>query len=407
MVREDGVVLYGAMIGDSHPSLRTAGQFQCSVDSAFASLDFGESLTTPDVLIAAGDMSYGEVIKIGSWPGLHQSSWSRAKTLEFEYIESLPNWAPVMDASVSRRPGVSSRYERTRDSIFTTSGRARYGSITELRHGINARVCAKAELAGRSGATGLWTLYDPTNEGFFFLVSHPWQSRLYHLSITSWAVSEATEEDCGMDLSKETLAAGSLGSEWTVQITRTALHILSISEQSQNFSCRTSMEFSSDRSVHAAAFDAGFPLVVLATRQGSAFSLELLRLVPPAGKDDVDDSPSVVFQRKIPLPDEPTCLQIVGIGDRTCAFVGTTAGGLILYEIVEASFSLLLVEQVEAQFMQDIPVVCESVALISSAEYKECTLVCGMRNGCLYSLNLEIDMEHPSQPSKSIHALQT
>ncbi|KAF2502774.1 hypothetical protein BU16DRAFT_554813 [Lophium mytilinum] len=401
LVREDGTVLYAVV----HPNASTvvvmsAGQLNCTVDSAFASLDIGFSLMSPDVLIAAGDMSYGEVIKIGHWSKGSQKIITRTETMEFEYIESLPNWAPLMDTVVSRLPGVKSKYERSRDTILTTSGRAPYSSISEIRHGLNARIWAAAELSDSLGNTGMWALLDPTGEGVFFLVSHPWQTRLYHLSIRSMEVSEIEEQNCDLELNRETFVACTLNLEWAVQVTENALHLLSISPENPQFRLVNRQDFPLDRPVRAATVDRRWPLIVLASRQGSEFSLELQHFVEPDDENGSSNAtPSFVFRARTPLSAEPTCVQLVGIRGRPYVFVGTRNAELLLFSLVGGDFVLVLKKQVEVSFMQGIPVVCESVTLLSSDERGEYTLICGMRNGCVYNLNLE---EHRTDPTISI-----
>ncbi|KAF2805093.1 uncharacterized protein BDZ99DRAFT_501973 [Mytilinidion resinicola] len=400
LVREDGTVLYAVV----HPNaslvvVTSAGQLNCIVDSAFASLNVGFSLMSPDVLIAAGDMSHGEIVKIGQWSKGSQKMFTRTESMELEYIESLPNWTPLMDTVVSRLPGVKSKYERSRDTILTTSGRAPYGSISEIRYGLNARIWAEADLSGSLGNTGMWALFDPTQEGVFFLVSHPWQTRLYHLSIESMEVSEIEEQNCDLELNKETFAACTLSLEWAVQVTENALHLLSISAENPQFRRVTRHDFPSDRPVRAATVDSRWPLIVLATRQGSEFGLELRHFAEPGdGTGCPNTSPSFVFQAQIPLSAEPTCVQLVDIHGKPYVFVGTRNAELLLFSLAGGDFVLVLEKQVEAGFMQGIPAVCESVALLSSDERGEYTLVCGMRNGCVYNLNLE---EHHTNPTIS------
>lgn len=64
LVREDGVVHYMQVNSRSGALTSKAGHFMCNVASAFASLDVGYYLDTPDVLVTAGDMSPGEIVKV-------------------------------------------------------------------------------------------------------------------------------------------------------------------------------------------------------------------------------------------------------------------------------------------------------------------------------------------------------
>lgn len=384
IVREDGVVIYVQVNPATHATTTSAGQFQCTVDSAFAGLDVGKSsfaLKNPDVLVAAGDMSYGELIKIGSWADESRKR-SRAETMAFEYVESIPNWAPINDAIVSRLPGVQSGFERSRETLFITGGRAPYGSISELRWGFNALVGASSDLPDITGVTGIWTLYDSTYDMTFFLLSIPLRSRLVHLDINTFEVAAISSEDCGLDLENETLAACSLMSRYPVQVTHNAIRLL-ISNTNTILTCEKLVEFPPERPVLAAALHSQYPLIVTATRQDSHIYLELRRLVEVEG--DIVFAPEITH----PLKNDPTCLALIEIDHVPYVFVATSGAELLIFRASPEGFALVMEERVWGHPLRGFPVVCESVALISAGSaHGEYELVCGMRNGTILILSL-------------------
>ena len=399
IIREDGIVHYVQVNPETHATATSAGQFECTVDSAFASLDVGRnffSLRNPDVLIAAGNMSYGELIKIGAWENDPRKR-SRAETMELEYLESLPNWAPITDTMVSRLPGVQTGYDRQREALFATTGRSPYGAVSELRWGLNALVGAAIDSPDFSGVTAMWTLYDAAHDGTFFLLSFPLGSYLFHLSIPSLEITDDFGEQCGIQLSEETLAAGSIGSYWAVQVTQKAIYLLNSSSADGVLLRDDTVEFPPDTTALAAAVHSQFPLVVTAIRHDTETRLELGQIVYPEGKASLENKATHS------LPADPTCLSIVDIDGIPHAFVGTTNALLLLFRIDGHGLTLVIEERVDDDALRGSPIVCENVALLTSKSADDAhVLVCGMRDGSLYSFDLRSRGEETLEPCRFI-----
>ncbi|OCL13256.1 hypothetical protein AOQ84DRAFT_118277 [Glonium stellatum] len=399
IIREDGIVHYVQVNPETHATTTSAGQFGCTVDSAFASLDVGRnffSLRNPDVLIAAGDMSYGELIKIGAWENDPRKR-SRAETMELEYLESLPNWAPITDTLISRLPGVQTGYDRQREALFATTGRSPYGAISELRWGLNALVGATIDSPDFSGVTAMWTLYDTTHDGTFFLLSFPLGSYLFHLSIPSLEITDDFGEQCGIQLGEETLTAGSVGSYWAVQVTHKAIYLLNSSSAEGVLLRDDTVEFPPGTTALAAAVHFQYPLVVTAVRHDTEIRLELGQIVDHEGKISLEQKATHS------LPADPTCLSIVEIDGMPHAFVGTTNAFLLLFRIDVRGLTLVMEERVDDDARRGSPIVCENVALLTSKSSGDVhMLVCGMRDGSLYNFELRSQAGETPEPLISL-----
>jgi hypothetical protein len=147
-------------------------------------------------------------------------------------LGTLPNWAPTVDfittdlfSTWDQETDVhgnkmvpwSERQPHRPDRVFATSGRGMKGSITEFRHGMEAKI--GIELDYGDILRQIWAL--PAVNGFHLLLSLPDRSTVLQLSsdLSSAAELQVAEENVQYDLSSRTLALEKLTDEVWVQIT--------------------------------------------------------------------------------------------------------------------------------------------------------------------------------------------
>ncbi|KAF2201275.1 hypothetical protein GQ43DRAFT_41412 [Delitschia confertaspora ATCC 74209] len=406
IAREDGIVIYVQVSTNAHTS--NAGYFNCSLGTAFASLDVfhepdkehpafeqlaaAEALSNADVLIGMGPDSDGQLNKVGDW----MTDWKSGKQFgSFDFIESIPNWAPASDAIVSQLSGLNTGHERQRGAILVASGREPYGSISELRRGLNALVHRFVDLPHLTGGvTGTWILDYGTDEDgssvrvyVILLVCLPPRSFVFRLSGSPGGDFDDIEEldgsagsEDGIERSHETLVACSSGEGVSIQVTREAILLLVRSDES--LSCVDKCSFPASSAVFAAAVRAGCPFVVAAFRQDSGVKL---RSVPiqPTGEGKF----SFGAHEDIPLPADVTCLELIAINGTWYLLMGTITSLILLFTIDEDGLLLVLKESLGELSTTSLLTVCESAALLDGPYGP--VIVCGMRNGELWSFNID------------------
>ena len=108
---------------------------------------------------------------------------------------------------------------RRPDRVFVSSGRGKLGCITELRHGLPARITQVAEYV--APIRNCWTMrpyHDEMQDGFLLLLSLPDRSAIIHFSDDFEDVIDQEEDTVPYDLSSRTLAAWD-GGDIIVQVT--------------------------------------------------------------------------------------------------------------------------------------------------------------------------------------------
>ena len=117
---------------------------------------------------------------------------------------ALPGWGRVL-----RRP----------DRAFVSSGRGKLGCITELRHGLPARITQVAEYV--APIRKCWTIrpiHGGMQEGFLLLLSLPDRTAVIHFSEDFEDVIDQEEDTVPYDLSSRTLATQD-SNDMIVQVT--------------------------------------------------------------------------------------------------------------------------------------------------------------------------------------------
>ena len=160
IAREDGRIMYVARGPAGSVEVDEAGEWPYRIDTAFACLIVDNSESSqqyPDVLIAGGASNDGLLCKVGSWPTEYSYAVQYPGTNQFSYVESIPNWTPLTDLSVTQLSSPRAPEERQRSAIFVANGNSPHGEISELRHGIQAVV--DDSFSGITGCTGIWVVH--------------------------------------------------------------------------------------------------------------------------------------------------------------------------------------------------------------------------------------------------------
>ncbi|RPB10620.1 hypothetical protein P167DRAFT_490675 [Morchella conica CCBAS932] len=392
LAMEDGDIFF-LEVDTEGPNLiqlaNKACHLDCSIGTAFASLDFG--LTKNDMLVAGGEMSSGGVylLKIGPHP----------VETEPKLEESVANWSPVFDFDLVKIPAQGHRGKAERDRVFACTGRGDHGAITELRYGIQARIQGSAEY--HSGVRRLWVLPDSSGAGYFLLSSLPDRSSLCFLTPSGdW--EEASEFGL-LEMDETTLAAGAVGA-LSVQVTPRTIIITQLKKENLTLHrdggdvdvpmADIGMDMESPLTMKdecnvgeiivAAALKDQF--LVVAIRKGVVVELILATI-------QVDENTGK-FLNPVGLPttlsEDPTFITILEINQRMLVVVGTQKATIqmFLFDLLNGLIPLLDKPMYEGNTEGQLALfTCESVALL--AANNSLTLLCGLRGGTVLALNVK------------------
>lgn len=388
LAREDGslcLIEAAVEVSSSH-----AGELLCHVGCAFASL--GDS-TGPDILAVAGDMSTGQIIAIGDrYTPVTIQSLSFMDEMEVDIVETIANWATATDMVTSTLSGKSAR---PRPALFVTSGRQPYGTVTELRTGLEARLSIYFELEGLRTVSNVWALPLVGNGNILLILSSPSGSRLLYVSADAdmQNIEEVDEDIIALDTALQTLAASVLPNGDLVQITADGLRCAR--GMSSNYSNNVRVACHDDKIVVAAAISAELGLAVIVERSVAANSKYMLVRVHLCNDDNnaaADGARKPVFQSE--LSAEPSCISLAGDRDSPVCLVTDVSGNITIYELGEGALSVSCTS-FELLPDSDGPALCDSMVILDPPQSNkglesESLLVCGLRNGRLHALSISL-----------------
>jgi hypothetical protein len=411
IAREDGMVIYVERGQADTLDIVEAGSWPYPIDTAFACLDVDNSefaRSYPDVLISGGTGTDGHLCRVGAWPKEYAFTLPYSETNVFASLDSLPNWAPLTDMSITQLPGLHSQGERVRASIFITRGETPHGEISELRRGLKALV--DDSFGGMKGCTGVWLVdygsgtlsyesSDIRQHYVTFIVAFPLESIVIRALRTqlqgsasqndpgvAWhgEVWEKTQLPAENDVKhddiirdEETLSVCIWSDQFTIQVTRQEARILR----------RPVLEgvdsFSFPNLLLGAATKPGFPFIAATFREDGQAVLD----IHPVSNDGAfatggDGNP------RFNLPCDPTCIELMHVNGAPHIFVGTVDSGICLLSLNKAgSLTCVFDERLENNSLEKVHMVCESAVLLSSRGRQQ--LVCGTRNGFMVFITLE------------------
>ncbi|KAJ4289192.1 hypothetical protein N0V90_011534 [Kalmusia sp. IMI 367209] len=406
LAREDGAIIYvERQDGANLLEIADAGSWPYPIDTAFACLkadgsEFAQSF--PDVLVAGGFGSDGHLCKVGAWPKEYAYKVPYSESNAFGFVESIPNWAPLTDMSITHLPNMPLPHDRDRASIFVTNGKAPFGEVSQLRRGLRALV--DDSFGGMRGSTGLWMVDHGTNivdqdgdlrkeDYASFVVNAPPETLVLRASRTQeegsfsnsnlgskwdggvWETVQPIQD--GLVRNAETIAACLLSEQFAVQITYKEAIVLRRPDLNQV----GTISFTSP--LLGAAAKPGLPLIVVAFRKGSDIILQVI----PILKDGSFGPPGEDANQHL-LKREPTCIDILISDIAPIIFIGTSDIGLSIFKIDNASAVKLLVDD---QGDMSLLHTYESAVLLTTHGHQK--LACGTRDGLLVCSDIDIGAE--------------
>jgi hypothetical protein len=304
VAREDGRIMYAERGPTGTVETIEAGEWPYRIDSAFAclSVDNSEfSQSYPDVLIAGGVGNDGRLCKLGSWPAEYSYAVPYPGSNQLSYVESIANWTPLSDLSITRLSGVSTLHERDRCSVFVANGSSPHGEVSELRHGLQSFV--DHSFSGMDGCTGLWVVdfgsqtieldgKAARQHYVVFAVTMPPETLLIRIIRTqcevrgefsgawedgAWKVEQIPEEDelinDGVMRDLETISACPWTENFALQFTRKEIRIL------HRPSLHRSDSIVYTDSLLLAACKPNLPFMAISFRESSKTYLEIIRIL--------------------------------------------------------------------------------------------------------------------------------
>ena len=379
LCREDGIVRYidikynlPQMLDSNHD----AGKLGTYINSSFAVIDLGPAAY--DLLVAGGDSSEG-----GHW------LFSARKAAE--HLSSRPNWTPLLDSvrisapsecggifpNHVSMPGDARKFQR----LLVCAGKAKHGSIAELRHGIRVERIADPVVLGSDltySILSIWAL-PSAQDAKQVLISHSTSSSLLIMwDDNHW---ELLDKVMGMDLDSTTIAVTSITDSRVLQITETKACINFapnlVSQKpiwEHNFS-----EFGERVVAADTAGGDSCCQVVLAVQREHDFFLRY----------GVMGTKFAFIGEAVPLQARPTCVSLHSSKSRTLVFVGNVDGSIEIFaDAYEESFKGL--RPVGHWRFNGSYQICDSIAILVLNHDEEsltaCLVVCGLRNGQLHTL---------------------
>ena len=405
IVREDGRFLYAERGPGGGLDIHEAGDWPYRIDTGFACLSVDSSEYAqlyPDILIAGGAGNDGLLCKVGAWPAEYSYTVQYPGTNRFSYVESIPNWTPLTDLSVTRLSGVRAPYERERSAIFVANGASPHGEVSELRLGLHAFV--DDSFSGMNGCTSLWVVdygsQTIDSEGkrtkdhyATFAITLPLETLVIRITRRpphnrgefsgawedgQWEKTQIPTGDeavvDGIMRDEETILACPWSEQFSLQINRNEARVLRRPSLCRN----DSITFSA--SLLLAAAKAASPFIAIAFRESGKIYLEIILM-------SRDGTLMQTKNDRHQLAYDPTCIELLDIDGAPYVFVSTFDSKFALLRIDDhGALSLVLEESLEDIGVDGFRMLCESAVTLASREQQ--VLICATRTGYLLSANL-------------------
>jgi len=380
-----------------------AGDWPYRIDTAFACLSVDNSEFSqlyPDVLIAGGASNDGQLCKVGSWPTEYSYASTYPGTNRFSHVESIANWTPLMDLSVTRLPGVRIPHERDRHSVFTANGASPHGEISELRYGVQASV--EHFFGGMTGCTALWVvdhgsgiveLAGKTARRHYatFAVTLPPETLLIRIVRTqceirgefsgawedgAWEVEQLHAGEDGIMRDAETILACSWTDDVAIQLTRNEIRTL----RRPTLQRIDSVVY--DNSLLRVACRPGYPFIAVTFCESGRTHLEMVH-VAKDGNLSRATSPSARLQ----LDHEATCVEVLEVESTPYVFISTFDLMVLLLRVNEDGTLVTMVEDsLDSAAVDGARMLLESAVLLTAKE--QLVLVCATRSGYVLSSSI-------------------
>ncbi|KAK4963843.1 hypothetical protein LTR66_012624 [Elasticomyces elasticus] len=273
--------------------------------------------------------------------------------MEPELVHTLPNWSAATDFIASSLPH-SNGSARLRDSLFLTSGRQPYGTVTELRRGFEARMSLQLESEDYRGVVDVWALPDRTGEGVFFLFSGPAHSTLNWVSFNEMVVeADYGPENCLLDVENRTLCAALSTEGCFLQVTESGVRIVSSVLERHRDDLRIDCP-PGEVIVRAAIHTRASTVVIIVRRGSETFLHHCTYTINVAGITWRQHGEPIAIRH------EPVCLALCSNGRLVFAVVGTSSATIQVINLTPERGPVQSLEQRVAT-ADDAAVICESI----------------------------------------------
>ena len=377
LVREDGELEYLEIKHKEPTKVSTRADvdsLNIGVDSAFAILE-GPSDRGGDICVVGGDMNDGAVCHIRA----------RARLERFQTIRNL---APIRDMLILNTTSCDEDAKR----IFVCSSKGEgHAAVAEIRHGLEARVGFFAEQEDSSMASGLWLVPEDVYNQITLLVSYPSQTSSLRIvfkeptaedDVGNRTTLEVADDDLarqGFQMSSQTLAFASTNEGHLVQITTSAVTVLSASPNTSAVDRRHPTYPVLNATIHPQSLLFATIALVNDEFQVLLGSIEVGDVI--VSINDYSEPYSMV--------EEPSSILIIEVSGEQILIIGTVVGSIHIL-VTEGGSGLRLLSRCSlAERFPNIESssIC-SLAFLSDSALTQSVLACGTRNGWLLGLNV-------------------
>ena len=384
LCREDGMVTFIEIeYGTRNFIMRkhVTGELGVMANSSLALLDVGPC--ADDLLIIGSDSGHGGM-------------WRCPPRKSPELLVKDPNWTPLTDFTLSPPQAFNARQvgngdlgaisENYPQRLFASTGKMSQGSISELKYGFRASsafdpINLESDIA--SPILNTWVLHAPSADIMYVLIAHP-------ASTSSLRIAEDehgdTDEAAGFELDSRTLAALSFSNGVFFQITESAIISLSGSSETSLSTIWRHDFIGSNSNILLACLtpqDSSCRFVV-ALESGGRFFLQHGSL--SNGYEPIGEPLVLPVNRG-----EPTCLTTLDTPAGMLVFCGTSEGTVDVLEANESTLESGLGKVAGWYNEEEIEFdICDSIATIDRSLEREVLIVCGLRNGCIRTLRLDL-----------------
>jgi hypothetical protein len=388
LAREDGLVLMLEVWKTTAPVISNAGTFDCHMGSAFASLG-GEG--DPDILCVAGESSSGRIVSIGNFSSIRRiGEMTREDTMRLKTVELLPNWASCTGMLATSSLHSSRTVPRDNDSVIVTSGRQPYGTITELRRGVEARSLFFVALEDARHATDMWAIPD-TMGSIVFLLSGPLSTRLFYMDADGSDISEI-DTASALSTSDRTLAAGFTWENQIVQVTPRG--ICASTSLTANFEDTIRHDLGGESQIVAASIVPSLPAVITAEQRGDDGSVICCYSLAAAAVD----RGSILCGPVVTVTSPIICVTATAFEAGVIALAATHDGQIALVHFRGNGDSRCFAAVLPASGPS--PAACDHIEILHAAG--RMLAVCGLRDGRLATYEIDAESDEPLREASMI-----
>lgn len=401
LVREDGKVIWITVKLGPSPTvdMSHAGDLDCHVGTAFASLgDEG----SPDILAVAGETSTGRTVSIGPFFTPRRTpDMSREEAMKFDLIQTIPNWASATDMMSAKELHANRHQSNHIDNVLVTSGRQPYGTVTEIRRGLEGRMAASVPLDILRSVTDLWAVPDRLMGSVVLVLSSPQGTKLFQIDGEFEEILEI-EDMTAFDLSQSTLTAGIIASGQLVQVTSHGFCVTGSIQGNFEDTVRKECEGNTIILVAQLIYDDNSLATVEEDESGCSVCCYTLT--------STDNEPHVQVRGSARLTSTALCIAAAKIGPAVLVATSTADGTIevVHFTDTESTSSTITTQLPESSAKVDSRGICDHITILQARDGAEepaiLSISCGLRDGriVIFLLDLDPGTENNLKLSKEI-----